>query len=270
MKEQELLAAIGGAEDRFLEELEQPKVRRLPRQFGLAAALIALLLTACAAPAVLRSFDKLQSGQVVASEYDKVWEFWTVRDKDGQIVKQDTRMLHASGDLELQIKVESDAPQSIETHYLPLRLMELYDVTEYSDEEALFRVEFTGSAPKDRTLLGIEYRQYALPEDGKLLVEDIFNLGPMEAEWKTYGDISVLEYKGYCESVDSVYYSVNGNCNLKYHNTNARYLFWSEGMYLYCLKLPRVYPLVNESDFETVVASLTAVEDISEYLPAAE
>ena len=63
MKEYDLFAAVGGVDDRFLEELEQTPARRLPRHFGLIAALIALLLTACAAPAVIQSFDKVRSGK---------------------------------------------------------------------------------------------------------------------------------------------------------------------------------------------------------------
>ena len=52
MKEETLFDAIGAVEDRFLKELEEIPVRRLPKHFGLAAALIALLLTAATGIAV--------------------------------------------------------------------------------------------------------------------------------------------------------------------------------------------------------------------------
>ena len=59
MNEQTLFTAIGTVDDAYLLELDQPKVRRLPRHFGLIAAMLALLLTACAAPAILQHFDAL-------------------------------------------------------------------------------------------------------------------------------------------------------------------------------------------------------------------
>lgn len=85
---------------------------------------------------------------------------------------------------------------------------------------------------------------------------------------KAYADTTVLEYIGKGEAADTAYYEKNRDSGIrKYYIIDARYLFWSEGIYLYCLKVPQVYPTVNDAAFEEIVTSLTAVADISEYLP---
>ena len=53
MDELDIFAAIGGVDEKLLTEAP----RRLPRRWGLIAAVLALaVLTACAAPVVIRSF----------------------------------------------------------------------------------------------------------------------------------------------------------------------------------------------------------------------
>jgi len=66
MNEQTLFTAIGGADDAYLLELEQPKLRRLPRHFGLIAAMLTLLLTACAAPVGLLALPTLNKRKALA------------------------------------------------------------------------------------------------------------------------------------------------------------------------------------------------------------
>lgn len=268
MTEQDLFAAIGQAEDRFLPEFREERCRRLPRHFGLIAAVLALIFTACAAPVVIRSFDKLQNGRVVASEHDKIWAYYTVYTKDGTILKEKETTLYESGDLEIQVEAAEDAPKTIEQYRLPMKLFDLYEAVDYSLEDGLLRVEFQGTAPQNEILIGIEYRQYALPADGTITVEDFFSPGPMEETVKTYADITVLQYSGYAESVDPSYFSGQESAQRTYHTVTARYLFWSEGMYLYCLKLPKVYPLINDSDFEEILLSLAEAENLSACLPA--
>lgn len=268
MTEHDLFTAIGQSKDAFLPELTPIPVYHRPQHLGFIAAILALILTACAVPTVIHSFDKLKSGQIVPTESDKVWEYWLVFNSNGEKIRQKSTTIYESGDLDIQVEPDTDAPQTIEEYRFPLRLSELYDVVEYSCGETLFSVEFQGTAPQNQVLIDIEYRQYALPEDGRITVEDFFLPGPMEESAKQYGEITVLQYDGYGESVDPIFFTAPENYVVR-HTVRARYLFWSEGMYLYCLKLPKVYPLVNDADFEKIITSLSTVEDITGYLPAA-
>lgn len=258
MKEQDLFSAIGGVEDRFLEELEQPAVSRLPRHFGLIAAILALLLTACAAPAIIRNFRAVKVGSIVESDQDLVWEeIWS--DSQGHVLKVDTDRFSTSKTVSLEVAVSPDAPQTIETRYIPLKLLDYCTIEDVIDEETIFSLALSMNLPKAGRSSGILFQQHVLTEDGSMKIEGVLDRGLWETESKTYGDISVLEISG------DVFYSGSKDSSLVY----TKHLFWSDGYYLYCLKIPITYPL-NITKVEEILTSLTAVEDITEYSPLPE
>lgn len=256
MKEQDLLIAIGYADERFLEALEAPAVRRLPKHFALIAAMLALVLTACAAPVLLQNFAALEKGCVVQSSQDLVLEkIWT--DSKGHALSVDTDRYSVSKQVSLEVSISPDAPNHIETHQIPLKLLDHAAIESCTDEDALFSLTFSISIPKAGKSSCIQYQQHVLSEDGQMKVEGFLDSGFWETESQTYAGISVLEISG-----EALYSGSKGSTR-----AYTKHLFWSDGLYLYCLKLPIVYPL-NSSMVEDIVASLTAVEDITPYLPS--
>lgn len=262
MKEHDLLAAVGGVDDRFLEELEQTPARRLPRHFGLIAALIALLLTACAAPAVIQSFDKVRSGK----RAEEGGGYQIRRYSAGSKTEEDSYFVFTG--VSLEVDVAPDAPDTIETRYLPLELLEYCRMEEYSETETELSVMLSMKVPEYDRAYGICYRQYVLPKDGNVQIEGILDSLEWEASTKTYGDVTAMEFQGLAS-----YRNSDGDLLLYDGNYLAliltKQIFWSDGNYLYYLKFPITYR-INDDVIEKIVTSLTAVEGISEYLPAAE
>lgn len=262
MNEHDLFAAVGGTEDRFLAELEESRLRRLPRHFGLIAAMLALLLTACAAPVVIRSFDKVTGGD--RAETGSGFQITEYSSGSRKSVKS----YFVPSGVELEVTVDPEAPQEIEEHFLPLKFLEYCQVESYTDTENEFSLSLSMKVPRYGRAYGIFYRQYVLPEDGHVHLQDILDSKGWERSFQTYGDVNALEFEGHGSYEDS-----DGGRLLYDGNHVARIytkqIFWSDGFYLYCLKIPVTYPLTTDK-VEEIVTSLTAVEDITEYLPAAE
>lgn len=269
MKEQELLAAIGGAEDRFLEELEQPKVRRLPRQFGLAAALIALLLTACAAPAVIRNYNAMKSAAIVEAEQDlNLEEIW--KDKYGnEVLRAGPTVIYTSGTISLEVEASPDAPETIGEYYLPLKLLECCNVESYTLSDTVLTVELSMDTAKKRRVYSLIYQQQVLPEDGQAEVEGVLGIGPWENREVTYGNITAQEFNAnwvvHAVDLETGEY-IDGRETV---NAYIRHVFWSDGRYLYGMRLVMMPP-VNAQKVQDIMDSLTAVEDLSQYLTTAE
>lgn len=265
MNEHDLFRAIGHADDAFLLEIAKPKPRRLPKQFGLITAVLALVLTACAAPVVIRSFDKVQGGNIVTSGQDM--ELTTIIRKDGTTVE--TRPIYTSGTVSLEVTPAEDAPETIEEAYFPLKLLDHCTIESYTEEETVISAELSMNAPKHMTVHDILYQQHVLPKDGKIEVEGIVGTGPWTQEEKTYGNISTIQFSGkwslYCTDRET------GELITGWETPNSTifHIFWSDGMYLYCVKLP-IIGSITASAIEEILTSLTAVEDITPYLPAAE
>lgn len=262
MNEYDIFAAIGGVEDTFLAELEESRIRRLPRHSGLIAAMLALLLTACAAPVVIRSFDKVTGG----SRAETGSGFQIVEYSSGS--RKPTKSYFVPSGVELEVTVAPEAPQKIEEHFLPLKILEYCEVESYTDAQTEFSLSLSMKVPRFGRAYGIFYRQYVLPADGHVQLQDILDSREWERSFQTYGDINALEFEGNGRYEDS-----DGSTLLYDGNHVARIytkqIFWSDGFYLYCLKIPVTYPLTIEK-VEEIVTSLTVVEDIAEYLPAAE
>lgn len=261
MTEHDLFAAIGQAEDPFLLEIEQVPTRRLPRCFGLIAAMLALVLTACAAPAVIRSFDKLLGGQ-------------RAQDGDGyHVIKYTSNReildsYFVPTGVDLEVEVAPDAPAEIESYFLPVKLLEYCQVESCTDTEEEFSLSLSMQVPRYGRAYGISYRQCVLPKDGNVHIEWVLDALDWEQSFQVYGDMTVLEFSGSgrYEDADGSTLLYEGNHVAKIY---TKQLFWSDGNYLYCLKLPITYNLPITA-VEEIVTSLTAVEDITEYLPAGE
>lgn len=258
MTEHELFHAIGAADEKYLLELEQPRVRRLPRQAGLIAAVFALVLTACAAPELIRSFDKLENGDIMESYSVQLYN------DHGDVRKT----LTFSKTVSLEVQVDPNAPDTIEEYAIPLTILEYCTIEDYTISDSIFSLELSTNIPKYGTVYGGVYQQRVLPSDGKIEVDDFLESGIWNPVNKTYGDISVLELNGdtsYRMSDGTPLYSEKGTVVQGF----TRHIFWSDGFYLYCLKLLQTDRITYDK-VESIVTSLTQVEDISEYLPTAE
>lgn len=258
MNEQTLFTAIGTVDDTYLLELDQPKVRRLPRHFGLIAAMLALLLTACAAPAILQHFDALQSGSILQNENTVTWdELW--EDPDAHFVEGNYIILQPNT-VALNVTVAENAPEALDQPCLPLDLLDYVSILNGTLTETSLCLEFTGKIPQHGQIRGIFYQQHVLPEDGHIEVENFVDAGIMSENMKTYGDISALEIEG------RICYPLLDNPR-EQPAVYTKHIFWSDGHYLYALKLPISFYLPITA-VEDIITSLTPVEDISQYLPA--
>lgn len=263
MTNHDLYRAIGEVDDVYLLECETRPVRRVSRRFGLIAAVVALMLTACAAPVIIQTFDKVQSGNRSENGYDYViYEY-----DNGS--KTPSAIYYRSSDAEIEVSVNEDAPEKMETQYIPLQLLEYCDLEDYEQTDTSLSLTLSTSVPQIGRTSCVQYRQYVLSESGTVTVPNILGYMEWEKSTKTYGDVTALEFAGlasYMETVDGERIHFEGN---PLPTMTVKIIFWSDGNYLYCLKFPITYKLTN-SVVEGIVTSLTAVEDISEYLTTAE
>ena len=260
MNEQTLFEAIGAVEDRFLEELEAPPAPHLSKHFVLIAALIALLLTACAAPVVIRSFDKVTSGNRSETGFGYLVHTY----ENGAL----TETYFLPSGLDLEIEVSPDAPETIMEHYLPLAFLEHSQIESYSDTDQEFSLSLSMKIPRYGRVYGITYFQKILPSDGIVYIEDVLGHREWKQSLRTFGETKVLELSG-----DSSYTDADGNTICYDGNWIAliytKQLFWSDGHYLFGLQYPVSYPL-SDADTGPIINSLTAVDDLSQYLPVQE
>ena len=257
MKEETLFEAIGAVEDRYLEELEASPVQRLPKHFGLVAALIALLLTACAAPVVIRSFDKVISGSRSETGFG-----YLVRTYENGALTE-THFLPSG--LDLEVEVSPDAPETIMEHYLPLAFLEHSQIESYSDTDQEFSLSLSMKIPRYGRVYGITYFQRILPKDGLVYLEDVMDDDEWRQTMRTFGDTKVMEISGHDAYTDAEGNTICYRGNWIAHITTKQ-LYWSDGHYLFGLRYPVTYPL-SDADTESIINSLTAVEDLSQYLP---
>jgi len=263
MNEYTLFSAIGAADDAFLQELEVPR-RRIPRNFGLVAAILALMLTACAAPVIIRSFDnKVQSLQrsdtgegshvYVQVNGSKCWIY------DG----------FYSHDAQVQVAAEPDAPETLEIQYFPSALLDYCTPEEVSVTDNSIIMELSTKVPRYGKIYGVLYQQHTIPEDGYVTVPNVLDdMLYQETENRKYGDIDAMIYEGR-SSYSRVRKGEPVTPDSASGVVNTQIIFWSDGYYLYSLKLPITYNL-PVTEVEKIVASLTQVEDITSYLSAAE
>ena len=114
-------------------------------------------------------------------------------------------------------------------------------------------------APKIGRISEVKYQQHTLINNGQMEIEGILDDGFWETRNTTIGEITSLEIYG-----QDILHTEKEDLTVFY-----RHFFWSDGLYLYCLKIPVIYPL-NDDKVEQIVSSLTAVDDLSQYLPNGE
>jgi len=255
-----LFSAIGNVDDTYLAELESTPNRHIPRRFGLVAALIALLLTACAAPVILQQFDRIRTA--VRSDTGHGCEIYVM-------VSGSRKWKYAgfrSYDAQIQITPNPDAPGKLETHYLPVELLNYCTPAECEITDTSISMNFSMKVPRYGEIFGIRYQQYVIPEDGNVTVPKILGYSYLEQDSRTYGNVNALIFHG-----DVTYPKQKGDARLTSDisagSIYTQIIFWSDGNYLYCLKLPLTYNLPITA-VEKIVTSLTAVEDVSSYITA--
>lgn len=260
MNEETLFEAIGDVENRFLEELEEVPLRRLPKRFGLIAALIALLLTACAAPVVIRNFDKVIDG----SPAETGPGFHVYVYENGNL----TETYFRPSGFDLEVNVSPDAPDKIMEHYLPLAFLEHSQIESYSDTEQEFSLSLSMKIPRYGRVYGITYFQRTLPKDGIAYIEGVLDHPDWEQIMRTFGETKVMEISGKDAYTDADGNTICYNGNWIAQITTKQ-LYWSDGHYLFGLHYPVTYPL-SDADTEPFINSLTAVDDLNQYLPQEE
>lgn len=261
MKEQDLFQAIGGVDDAFLAELETPHIRRLPKRFGLIAAMLAFVLTACAAPAIIQHFDALKNGGIVVTEHTITWaDLW--ENPEAHFAPNSRTITLLPNTVTLEVAVSEDAPETIQQHHLPLALFDYCAVENWSSDDTLLSLEFSMDIPRYGSIRGILYQQHVLPDSGQVALDSFVGPGMWEEALETYGEISALDIFGH-----TTYVIQDGNSRTGHIYT--KHIFWSDGHYLYCLKIPITYKL-SVTKVEEIVTSLTPVEDITQYLPTPE
>lgn len=243
MTNQDLYRAIGEADDAFLLECETQPVRRVSRRFGLIAAVIALMLTACAAPVAVQAFHALKEASVTQTGH-KTIEFEVTPDTLEANIYQ----------LQLDVEISPDAPDTVETTYFPTAL-EKYgrDFRWYGLNDNAYCVYFDMG---ETTWHGYSFTQRPLSyhlQDGKISLELWSStVHPLEVSSKTYGDVTALEVisGGLAAS------SAEGAFSYA-----ERGLYWSDGMYLFSIWLP-----VDTSDelVTEILNSLALKEDPGE------
>lgn len=233
MNEYDLYRAIGDTDEKFLRECEQTSVRRRPRHFAVIAAVVALMLTACAAPAVIRTYDALKNGTI--TQADKMYPPYNVYD------------------VEVEIAIFPDAPTSIEEIYLPTGMLEYLDGSSYTLSDWAFSLRCYAGGGQETELF---FLQNAFSEEERyensLLVAKYFfhEVAVPEIVQKTYGDIRAWEYL-FDLYTSGGYYSF-------------RNVLWSDGIYFYFFQFPVDW---TEEQITDMLSSLSLLEGGVDALP---
>lgn len=257
MKEYRLFEAVGGAEERFLRELEETPARRLPKHFGLAAALIALMLTACAAPAVIRNFDKLKDAQLLQSAEDKVW--YNYEGEEGFRVNK-------SGVVTLTVEKADDAPETLEEIYIPMEFLQYGTIDGGRRTETQLSLELSAQGKQSGRMDGFLYQQHVIPGDGHMEITDVVTPGIWQQVTYGFDGLTALNIFGEPIMEDAPE-QFHGRMVLSPWTIN--HIFWSDGRYLYCLRYPMELD-IDKIELEKIITSLTVVEDLGLYLPESE
>lgn len=235
MTNRDLYQSIGEVSDAFLLECEA-RPSRQPRRFALIAAVIALMLTACAAPVVMRTYDALKNG--------------SINKTDRQYKGQDVYAVTA------QFEISPDAPTSIEEIYLPTGMLDYVDGSSYTLSDWAFSLRCYAGGDRETELF---FLQNSFSEEERsgtpLLVQKYFfdedNLP--EIVQKTYGEIQAWEYLLDLDSsaAPKGYYTF-------------RNVLWSDGIYFYFFQFPVDW---TEEQITEMLSSLSLLEGGVDALP---
>ena len=243
MTNHDLYRAIGEADETFLLECEQSLPRRSPRHLGIIAALVALMLTACA-PAAIRAFNAIKGTSL--SQTDEIYEFYELESSVYEIW--------------VDIDIAQDAPTTIETAYLPIA-MENYGES-ITVEQKEWSVSFYCMSRETSAEEYVDFHQSAYPAHTRN--EEKILLGKFYASPGNTPQIREITFE------DTVVLDIIQESHAHKRESGAYYLphrtvFWSDGYYLFFMNLPTSW---NDDQIKEMISSLTPVEDISQYLTA--
>ena len=256
MDELDIFAAIGGVDEKLLTEAP----RRLPRRWGLIAAVLALaVLTACAAPVVIRSFTAVSGG--VAEQTGKYYEqrIAVINQETGVVVSFSTSREMRPAEYLITLEMEGDCkrPKSLEEWYaltwVPEDYVNHFDNSEENCRILRFATEDRGNVRGSY----IELRQSLLPEGNPVTFTESFaNWGTlfvndMVSEYISYGDAAVLELA--CEMDPEDVRIFSGS-----FQQISRYLYWSDGAYLFRLEVPY---LMDADTIGKIIGSVQVAEE---------
>lgn len=232
MTNRDLYQSIGEVSDAFLLECEIRPSRR-PRRFVLIAAVIALMLTACA-PAAIQAFNALSNDNV-----DK-----TEAHYKGKDVYEVTA----------QIEISPDAPYTIETRYFPTAMEPYLEGGTYSFSDWAFSLRCYAGEGRENEIFFLQSsftEENRNPENYLIMILTSDELSTPETTLKTYGEVQVMEFD--VELQDS---------RFPEGFVAFRNLCWSDGMYFYFLQIPEFW---TDEQATEMVSSLTVMEDLSAY-----
>ena len=240
MTNHDLYRAIGEADETFLLECETQPARRISRRFVIIAAVVALMLTACA-PAAVHAFNALKEGTV--AQTDKSYGYYELESSVYEIW--------------VDIDIAQDAPASVETVYLPTAMKNYGSMLTYAKKD--WAVSFYHTRMEDNPDEYMDFHQAVYPANAR--TGDAFVLGEFYANSDTepqvntltFDDITVLDiiHEAPAHSQDA------GACYIE-----QRTVFWSDGHYLFFMNLPSSWA---DKQIEEMVKSLSVVEDFSEF-----
>lgn len=239
MKNEKLFEAIGGLDDAMLAETEAVDRRsagRTLRRTVLVAALVAgMAISAGAAPLIRNA---LRGGEVEKDE--RPW-FSATNPSNGASYES------RSYEITLDVDIDENAPNQIETFYLPQMLEDapqrsgnLYNgsLAQYGwysdemDQGFFFSQQAGGSIRKE----DLTYSVHVAPDDQP------------KTELRMFGGV-----EGYYVAAKPIG-----------EGEGERWFFWSDGDYLFYLEVPYEY---TDIQLEEIVASVKQIDDIMPYLP---
>lgn len=247
MNELDLFAAIGEIDDDLLLPARQP--RTLRRVWLIAAVLTALIITACAAPAILGA---IQTGELeYIGEFFSEFQHFDSRD-DTHSTLQYSESEYA---IEIEIEAAENIPDTIETVYLPAEIPENWQGQEVVINSARMTLTAHWDIISDTGYKPVIYQQWPLDPEDKSIQVFADPGAEVETCQHTIGKLSVLEIASpanpqavQAEGMDHpVVFTTGGN----------REFYWSDGVYLFRLYVP--YDL-EFSDVEGVISSLTPTD----------
>ena len=259
MDELDIFAAIGGVDEDLLTEAP----RRLPRRWGLIAAVLALaVLSACAAPAVIKSFTAVSGGSAKQTKEQTYQQYAVIinngNDAAEAWVRIGTReMQPAEYQITLEVSGEYQRLDALEELYEPTWVPEDYvNFRDMSEENNRSLRYFTGD--KDGIFGSyVIFSQQLLPEGNPVVFTDELSefrevfVNDMTSAYRTYGKATVLELYPRLKEMDLP-------MTEKLLLEARRYLYWSDGAYLFRLVIP------YEMDDETVTKIIDSVQIVEE------
>lgn len=240
MKKEDLFEAIGGLDVQMLSGAEKEKRRhgrRIGWKIAIAAAVIAsLAVTAVAAPAVRKLF---WSGEAQKEDFTA----FTPTESNGN----SQQVQGAEYRFSFEVTADEDAPETIQTYYLPQIPEGLEQVSGHILGNPLNSM--TQFWWIQRGQWDIHFSQYTIADvPGGKWEEMVF---VPQGEGTQLRETTVAGICGYQLDVGPVY--DNGN----------RFFWWCDGQYLFRLEMPYHF---TDAQVEEMVASVKPVEDIRPHL----